>query len=128
MAELDKFPDIMTMDRNMTDAEAAKIRDPNGMIEITSVEQIMELSRLANEAHDFFLAKFRNGMSDDMARTVKMLRLGGLSWREVALKMHDIMHLFGSREWLQPPSNQLAGMAACQAAREKLGETEGDWK
>jgi hypothetical protein len=95
----------------------------DGLIPITSGEQLRALAEAAKARHDGFLTLAAELMTAERTAFVRRLRVDdGYSWRAVATACYD--EWIGEREhdeWY-PPSNQLMGMALCEAAATAYGE------
>lgn len=92
-----------------------------GTIEIKSAEQLMELAHLAHETFQKFRVDVNKIMTPERAKIVRDLRVQDYSWRAIARECHAQFN----GTW-QPESNQLAGMALCEAAAEHFGENYRD--
>lgn len=89
-----------------------------GLIEISSADQLMELAQMAQTAFKKFRAQVDAIMNQERAQIIRDLRVEqDYSWRAVARECH--IQFAGTWE---PVSNQLAGMALCEAAAELFGE------
>jgi len=92
----------------------------SGMIELTSVEQLMILSEMAHETHEDFLTEIKPQITPIRAVRIRSYRVKkGYTWRAVAEKTYQD---WGSDHCWEPSSNQLAGMALCEHAADLLGE------
>lgn len=98
-----------------------------GVIEIESASELMEIARMARATHEYFLEEIRKNMTREQAEFVRKLRCeDDYSWRMIAAVCFD--EKWDMEPW-EPPSNQLAGMALCEVAAEFFGEhyREGPW-
>lgn len=110
----DEDPRISHTDREVFRSAATG----EGLIPITSGEQLMELAQAAQATHDTFLSEVAELITDERAAFVRKLRVEeGYSWRAVA----EACYLEWNGDW-QPPSNQLMGMALCEHAANHYGE------
>ena len=83
-----------------------------------SVSEFKAMAASAEATYDAFL-KLASGMTDRAADFVRRARVEKhFSWRAVARAFHDRK----GGLWIVPASNQLAGIALCQVAAERLGE------
>lgn len=97
---------------------------PNGLIEIESSKELETLAEQARAQYQSYLKEAREKMTPERAQFIRQLRIEyGYTWRKIA---HDARERFNGT-WL-PLSNQLAGMALCEAAAETFGENAGDEK
>lgn len=82
-------------------------------------DDIRALADAAHRTHSGFQADVEDVMTAERAAFVRRLRVDeGYTWRGVAAAC--------AAEWdgdWQPPSNQLMGMALCEAAAAHFGET-----
>ena len=92
-----------------------------------TAENIQRLAKAAKETHDTFTAT-ATAMVDQLpglAERVRKARVNdGVSWRGVAQEIYDLVSTTIDPALIpwSPPSNQLMGMALCEAAAKKLGE------
>lgn len=89
-----------------------------------TVPQIVRMAELAREVHDEFLAWIKPRMTRDRAERIRKFRCGadgcdGWSYRAIAGTTH--LEWGADANW-EPWTNQLAGVALCEAAAELLGE------
>jgi hypothetical protein len=104
--------------------EAVLNPDPSSTVTITSAEQLMALAMAAQETYRHFSEEIAPRMTDERAVEIRRLRVDeGYSWRAVAAATHEA---WGSDATWTPFSNQLAGMALCKIAAERLGENAGE--
>lgn len=102
------------------DTEADRSLTEGPYVKIESVEQLKELAEAAERTHSTFLEYITSKMTDVRAAEIKGLRVDqGYTWRAVAKETHEA---WGDDAGWEPPSNQLAGMALCEAAAKRLGE------
>jgi hypothetical protein len=114
---------IISGDAKLSKEEEAALSNPVGGMEITSVEQLMELAKAARETKGVFDEHIKLKMTKERAERIKTLRLAeGLSWRAVA---SSVFVEWGEDAAWFPESNQLAGMSLCEEAQRILGESEG---
>lgn len=117
---------LRTLDRKMKKAkfkldpvdkqvlESAKTGE--GLVPITSVDQLKALAKRAGEVHDGFLEEAMGIMTRERAEFVRRLRVDeDYTWRAVA---RECSEAWGTN-W---GSNQLAGMALCDIAAKVFGE------
>lgn len=90
-----------------------------GVIVLDSADQLMELARIAQSAFASISGRVAPKMTPERAARVRELRADGFTWRSVAAQIHA--EWGADADW-NPPSNQLAGMALCEAAATALGE------
>lgn len=114
---MNKRPTLLTEDQRLEpgSAEVAALTEGPFLV-IKSPEQFMALAEAARATKDAFDETARKLMSIDRARVLRSLR-GSSSWREIAAAAHA----WRWGEW-NPPTNQLMGMALCEAAARMLGE------
>lgn len=97
-----------------------------GLIRIENEEQLQALAQLALAAKTAFDEDVAEIMTPARAADVRRFRVDeGCSWRAVAHACHDLWAPELSedlREGWFPPSNQLMGMALCEAAARHFGE------
>jgi hypothetical protein len=97
-----------------------------GLIKIESAEQLQALAELAMMAKTAFDEDVAAMLTPARAADVRRFRVDeGCSWRAVAHSCHDawLAELPEEiREGWFPPSNQLMGMALCEAAARHFGE------
>jgi hypothetical protein len=97
-----------------------------GLIKIESAEQFQALAELAMMAKTAFDEDVAAMLTPARAADVRRFRVDeGCSWRAVAHSCHDawLSDLPEElREGWFPPSNQLMGMALCEAAARHFGE------
>lgn len=79
--------------------------------------QLLEFVRAAGDIHALYLAEAKRRMTTERAEAVAKLRVDS-SWRTVAAMTAEA---WGADAFWSPPSNQLAGIALCQAAASVLG-------
>jgi len=109
---------LASADRSIIESAATG----EGLIEITSVEQLMELAQMAGERFKGFQAMVLALMEKEHAEFVRKLRVDeGYSWRAVADTCYIEWGGDAFEEW-DPPSNQLMGMALCEHAAEFFDE------
>lgn len=102
--------------------ESAKTGE--GLIEIKSADALMELAQAAHETFQFYRKEVNKIISPERAEIIRDLRINqDCSWRMVAAECHALFQ----GTW-EPESNQLAGMALCEAAAEHFGENYMDEK
>lgn len=90
-----------------------------GLFEIKGANEFQKLRDMATATHDAFFSEISPAMTHLRARRIKQLRVDhDCSWRSVA----EICHAVWPNATWQPPSNQLAGMALCEAAAKQFGE------
>ena len=90
-----------------------------GLIEITSVEQLARLALAAQETRNIFV-EIVQGMTEEQAYQIKAWRcMNGYIWRMVAQEAYSAG--FCGADW-SPPSNQIMGMALCEKAAAFFGE------
>jgi hypothetical protein len=117
---------LRTLDRKMKKAkfkldpvdkqvlESAKTGE--GLVPITSVDQLKALAKRAGEVHDGFLEEAMGIMTRERAEFVRRLRVDeDYTWRAVARECSEAW----DTNW---GSNQLAGMALCDIAAKVFGE------
>ncbi|MFN8558991.1 MAG: hypothetical protein U0531_17175 [Dehalococcoidia bacterium] len=96
-----------------------------GLITITP-EQFKALAELAGMAKQAFDEEVARLMTPERAAGVRRFRVDeGCSWRAVAHACYDAWHDQldeETREGWRPPSNQIVGMALCEAAARHFGE------
>lgn len=97
-----------------------------GLIKIESAEQLQALAQAAFMTKQIFDEDAARIMTLARAVDVRRLRVDqGYSWRAVAHACYDAWAAELDREtregWF-PPSNQLMGMALCEAAARQFGE------
>ena len=81
---------------------------------------LREMAIAAKETHEEFLKSIKSKMTHERAVRIREVRIDEEgTWRYVAETIHK--EWGADAEWT-PPSNQLAGMALCQAAAEVFGE------
>src|SRR6185369_16036522 len=89
-----------------------------GLIQITSIEQLKEMAKQAHETYRAFDLLIRPLMNKDRALLVKDLyQKEKYSYRALAIRCWTVWN----GTW-HPPSNQLAGMKICEIASEILKE------
>ena len=97
-----------------------------GLIKIETVEQLEALAQLAGLAKQGFDEDVARIMTPERAAYVRRLRVDeGYSWRAVAHGCYDAWAAElpeDVREGWRPISNQLMGMALCEAAARHFGE------
>ena len=89
------------------------------------IAELVEMAQAAGETHAIFAAWIQPRMTRERALRVRQLRVDeGWSYRLIA----GTLHLeWGSDANWQPITNQLAGVALCEAAAELLGEDVQAW-
>jgi hypothetical protein len=111
MTEHPEDPRVTQADRDVVRAAVTG----EGLIPITSVEQLRELAAAAAAVKAAFDGDFA-GLTREQADFVRDLRVGRrYTWRAVA----ETCAVEWSGDW---GSNQLAGMALCERAARLLGE------
>jgi hypothetical protein len=96
-----------------------------GLVKIESAEQFEALGRAAEAVFKAGQASAAAFLTPERAAFVRKLRVEeGYSWRSVAQACYDAWQ----GDW-EPPSNQLVGMAICEAAAAHFGEgyMDKDW-
>lgn len=97
-----------------------------GLIRIETREQLEALAQAAAATKQLFDDDVASIITPERAREVRRLRVDeGYSWRAIAHACHDAWSSDlpeQVREGWFPPSNQLMGMALCEAAARALGE------
>jgi hypothetical protein len=97
-----------------------------GLIKIESADQLKELAQMAALTKQAFDEDAARLMNFDRAAEVRRLRVDeGFSWRAVAHACHDAWFTdmtVALRDGWWPPSNQLMGIALCEAAARMLFE------
>jgi len=95
-----------------------------GLIEIKSAEQFEALARMAALTKQMFDEDVAKILTPSRAALVRRLRVEeGYSWRAVAHACYEAWAMLLPEELLwAPPSNQLMGMALCEAAARHFGE------
>lgn len=92
-------------------------RTGEGLIQLTP-ELLEELAQAAAATMAVFEDEVKALMTEERAGFVRSLRVDqGYSWRAVARACHEAW----GGDW-EPPSNQLMGMALCQAAAQVFDE------
>jgi len=84
-----------------------------------SLNELLEMTRQAAEAHSLLMDMVRGGMKKRHARYIRELRLQNHSWRSIAQLCYN-----RGWEWARwaPPNNQIVGMALCERAADLHGE------
>ncbi len=107
---------LITNDTRMGEAEHRTLIEAPGTI--VTLEKLKELAALARERKLEFDVIACAGMSYQRALRIRELR-SQLSWRGVAVETYAE---WGADALWEPPTNQLAGMALCEAAAHVLQE------
>ncbi len=90
------------------------------LLVIETVEQLQALAEAAQSTFSGFQVAVLDVMTPERAAFVRRLRVGeDYSWRAVADRCHEE---WDARDGWSPPSNQLMGMALCEAAALAHGE------
>ncbi len=116
MIDHEKKKTLITNDTRMGEAEHRTLIEDSGII--VTPEKLKELAKLARERKLEFDVVACAGMSYQRALRIRELR-SKLSWRGVALETYAE---WGADALWEPPTNQLAGMALCEAAAHVLQE------
>ena len=84
---------------------------------------LLFLARAAERLHAEFLGLATRLMTQERARQVRRLRQQlSYSWRAIASATYDEWGMRDLPDAWAPPSNQIMGMAICEAAASLLGE------
>lgn len=114
---------IVSEDSSLSEKEKKSLTS-GGMITIESKEQLMEMSRKANERFDGFKEDAQQ-ISQEQAAFVRELRVDkDYSWRMVSAECYHnpLFKGWGNKGDWYPDSNQIMGMALCEKASEFFGE------
>jgi hypothetical protein len=107
----DEDPRVSHADRELWRAA----QTGKGLVRITSTEQLRALAEAAQATKTTFDDRFAD-LAPEQARFVRQLRVdGGYTWRAVA----ETCAIEWGGDW---GSNQLAGVALCEAAAAYFGE------
>lgn len=107
--------------KNLAESDREFIRSAQsgeGAIEIKSAEQLMALANAAHERFQAYRVAINPLMNEKRATMIRDMRVNDdFSWRKIADSCYDeFTHVWA------PRSNQLAGMALCEAAAEFFNE------
>lgn len=116
MSENEKTPILLTGDTRMGSAEERTLLESKHIA--VTPEQMMVLAKFAHECKMQFDAIALAGMSMSRALRIRELRKTS-SWRQLA---GICFKEWGADALWAPESNQLAGMALCEAAAALLKE------
>lgn len=93
-----------------------------GLVKIESKEQLMELAHMAKERMEEFQLIVREIVTPERAELIRNLRVNeDYSWRALAAECHKQFNGEVIPGW-HPASNQLMGMALCEAAAKYFNE------
>jgi hypothetical protein len=97
----------------------------DGLIEISG-DAVRILAEMAKNTSDYFEKCATRDMTPDVAKAIRIWRVqSGYTWRAVARSAHDEFNF----TWIEPPYNQLAGVALCEVAAALFNEDgqQGPW-
>lgn len=116
MIDHNQGKEVLTGDTRMTRDEEKWLT--SGELHEITREELVQLAKLAEQAKLAFDVVAVAGMTMERAVRIRELRKT-YSWRAIARQTHCE---WGADAMWAPESNQLAGMALCEAAAAMLGE------
>jgi len=104
-------------------ADEAILAEARGTPLDLAQSNLLFLARAAERVHANYLRLATRLMTKVRARRVRRLRNKLLhSWRAIASATYDEWGILDTPDAWSPPSNQIMGMALCEAAAKTLGE------